>query len=186
MKLPVRVQEIVNELYNRNLDLANGNDDQRRALALKIAQQARFELGPSWGSKRSSQGRPQTKDAVAQKQPDGTILIWDLFNGSTRKPFASPNSMDGSKQYFVIVEGINHLFIPVVVPPVVTPVIITDEQVRFLLAAVAELNGTVNVTIDAVKALQLQVATLTARLANPIVTSPTGVGFLSHRHEVKI
>ena len=110
MFLPPRVQQIVRALHERHRALSAGTDDQRRQLARMIAEQARFELGPTWGSKRADAGRPPSKDAVAQRQPDGKLLGWDLFNGATREPHANPSSIDISGQVFIDVSpGVDHL-----------------------------------------------------------------------------
>ena len=110
MFLPARVQQIVRALHDRHRALSEGTDDQRRQLARMIAEQARFELGPTWGGKRADAGRPPSKDAVAQRQPDGKLFGWDLFNGATGAPHANPNSIDISKQVFIDVSpGVDHL-----------------------------------------------------------------------------
>lgn len=120
MKLPERVRVIVFALYERHKDLAHGDDDARRQLARKIAEQVRFELGPNWGHKSADPGRPPSKDAIAFK--DGTIFVgWDLFNGATRVPFADPESIDLTGQHFIDVSpGVNHLGVSQ--PPVDSPV----------------------------------------------------------------
>jgi len=109
MLLPDRVKDIVRTLYYRHPAPRN-DDDKRRALPLMIAQQVRFELGPTWGTKRADPGRPLAKDSIAQHQPDGKLVGWDLFNGSTGLPHPNPGSIDISDQVFVDVSpGLDHL-----------------------------------------------------------------------------
>lgn len=116
MRLPDKVQRIVDALYAQHKALADGDDDQRRSLAGMIAEQARFEMGPDWGWKRAGEGRPPSKDAIAFK--GGPELIgWDLFNGSTRAPNRNPESMSLAGQIFIDVAPINHLGNVSVPPP---------------------------------------------------------------------
>jgi hypothetical protein len=130
-KLPARVQTIVETLYERNLKLAHSqHDDDRRVLARMIAEQVRFELGDEWGWKSNhGVGVAPAKDAIAkrlgpvrlnERQP---LLIWDLFNGSTRKPNLFPLSQpEGeSNQFFIPVDGVNHLAVESKPTPVPEP-----------------------------------------------------------------
>jgi hypothetical protein len=109
-KPPKRVLEITKRLYERNLSLAAGTEAQRRKLTLKICEQIAYELGPSWGSKRASASRPLSKDAYAQRQPDGKLFCWDWQRGTTRQPLPTPTFHDISgDQLFVPVTPTNHL-----------------------------------------------------------------------------
>jgi hypothetical protein len=106
--MPARVPAIVQALYAQHVDLANGDDDQRRALILKIAQQLAFELGPAWGTKDAGGGRPQSKDAIAYF--DGSTLYGaDCFNGSTRKPAVPDVLTELPGQHFISVTATDHL-----------------------------------------------------------------------------
>ncbi len=183
MYLPARVIQIVQALYSRNTVLARGTDDQRRQLVMLIAQQVRFELGPSWGTKRADPGRPLSKDAIAQKQPDGTLLAWDLIGGASRKPFPNPGSIDISKQVFVAVEPFDYLGVGVVVPPPPPPseTSLQDQINKIAESLVITSLGVNNLAFRldvAVKALEL----LTARVNAPIRTTNS----LYHSHEVKL
>jgi hypothetical protein len=134
-----------------------------------IAQQIAFEFGLSWGTKRADPGRPLSKDAIALKQFDGTILAWDLFNGTTRVPFDNPSSIDISGQTFVPVQPVNHLS-DVTVPdvPPVTPPVQPDSNIQLLLAAM--------------EVLVTRVEQLEKRLNVPIRTTTD----FYHSHYVKI
>jgi hypothetical protein len=114
--IPPRVKVIVQALYERNLDLAHGNDDQRRALILKCAQQVCFELGAQWGTKKSSAGNPPSKDALAHF--DGVTLYGaDCFDGTTRKP-SVPDAMEPLPgQVFIAVTPLDWLGEPTPPPP---------------------------------------------------------------------
>jgi len=126
VRLPERVQAITEALYERNLNLAHStNDDDRRILARMIAEQTRFELGEEWGWK-SNHGVTVSpaKDAIAkrigplrlnERQP---LLMWDLFNGTTRKPNQFPLSeTEHIEQFFIPVEPVNHLGVTPQLPP---------------------------------------------------------------------
>jgi hypothetical protein len=107
MQLPDRVKQIITILADRFPDLRKGDDDQRRALTLKFAQQIRFELGESWGTKSAGQGRPPSKDAVA-RMFEGKLYGADVINGSTREPqFPDMEELPG--QLFISVNPVNHL-----------------------------------------------------------------------------
>ena len=132
--IPARVKVIVQALYERNLELANGDDDQRRALIMKCAQQVRFELGERWGTKRAGEGRPPSKDALAYF--DGAMLFSaDCFNGSTRKPDVPDFLEPVPGQVFIAVSPINHLSAPPVDPPPPPP---PTDDLRQLVAALTE------------------------------------------------
>jgi hypothetical protein len=200
MQLPDRAKAIVVTLYNQNVDLARGDDEQRRRLARKIAEQCRFELGPTWGHKSADPTRPPSKDAIAQQQPDGRLIGWDLFNGSTREPFPEPESMDLTGQHFIDVSpGVNHLG---PVPPPPPPNDGTTAALRAELAALrGELDNLKNVvhqlTLDRdrtntavakaagdVATLSTTVAELRTRPFPPITVSTNRV--LGHSHEITI
>ena len=181
MRLPDRVQDITVELYNRNLALAHGDDDQRRQLARMIAEQARYELGPSWGHKRADPGRPPSKDAIAQQQPDGKLFAWDLFNGATREPNADPESIDITGQTFIVVPPVNHLGIaPDELPnvsPDEPPTVPSGSDVAQIAAAVlAELKR----LGDAVEQTNREIEALRAKPVPviPTVTFPDYTGTL--------
>jgi hypothetical protein len=106
IRLPDQAQDIVVALYNRHKDLAHGDDDQRRALTQKIAEQVRFNLGAEWGWKKA--GGPPSKDSIAKRE-GAVIHGFDLFNGATREPNDRPMSVDISAQTFIEVATVNHL-----------------------------------------------------------------------------
>ena len=106
LPLPDRVKEIISLLAARFPDLRKGDDDQRRALTLKFAQQIRFELGDS-ALKRAGEGRPPSKDAIA-RMCEGKLYGSVVINESTREPqFPGMEALPG--QVFIAVEPVNHL-----------------------------------------------------------------------------
>lgn len=113
--MPVLTQrqvDIVEALYGLNITLARGDDDQRRQLTKKIAEQFRFEFGPKWGTKSTTPSHPQSKDAIAYDNGDGTIDVWDWQNGTTREPQVDAGDepdYQGLTQHFIAVEPVNHL-----------------------------------------------------------------------------
>lgn len=118
--LPADVHAIAVALYERNTDLAHGSDDQRRVLQQKVCETVRARKGPSWGWKSNHGiGIANSTDAIAEL-PEGAefrknerqpLYMWDLFNGSTRKPNPLPVMSEGEhvEQFFVPVEPIDHL-----------------------------------------------------------------------------
>lgn len=156
MDLPADVHAIVVALYLTNLPLATGSDDQRRELALKIAQTVRSRKGPQWGWKSNhAGGASPAKDAIAML-PDRDIptpalrqqlWIWDLFDGGTRKPNPLPlaSGPDAERrQYFIPVDAIDHLAGTVAPPPPVIPTVEPlPPDLAALRAAVAGLRADV-------------------------------------------
>lgn len=110
--LTQRQVDIVEALYGLNIDLARGDDDQRRQLTRKIAEQIRFEFGPRWGTKSTTPSHPQSKDAIAFDNQNGTIDVWDWQNGTTREPQIDAGDepdFTNLTQHFIAVSPINHL-----------------------------------------------------------------------------
>lgn len=100
------VQDIVNTMINRYGELAKGDDDQRRELAERIAEQVVYTTGdPTYGVKSAGPGRPQGKDSLAWNGPGG-LVIWDYQNGSTREANQFPESVP-------VEEAAGQIFIPV-------------------------------------------------------------------------
>jgi hypothetical protein len=102
MDMPDRVRANVQDLYERHVDLARGDDEQRRELQTLINQQNRYDLGPEWGSK-AVKGRPKGKDTVACFR-SGVLYGADVFSGTTRQP-----SVPGSLEELPLAD--DHVFI---------------------------------------------------------------------------
>lgn len=159
MTWPNRVQEIVQTLYSQHIDLANGDDDQRRQLTLWIAEQVRFELGAQWGTKRADGGRPLSKDSISLQAVSG-FYNFDWQNGSTRQPNNFPEGVLIGDQVFVPVAAINHLNVgttlpepPVVVPPTLP---LTTVDMSAVLQAIGALGKQVDSLAVKVEGLALK------------------------------
>lgn len=117
MTLPTVVAVVAGQLAARYPDLALGNDDQRRLLTRRIAEQVAYALGPAWGTKRADPGRPPSKDAIAYLDPDTQRLYsWDWQNGTTRavNPHRTPSGdavemEDITGQVFIPVSATDYL-----------------------------------------------------------------------------
>jgi len=107
-EFPQRAQEIVNQLYQRNVALAEGDDDQRRALTRMMIEQIVCEFGTDYGGKSADPTRPFSKDSIALKT-GGKLYSWDWQNGSTRRPQIPPFRYDISDQTFIPVGCVQHL-----------------------------------------------------------------------------
>ena len=106
---PARAQTIVESLHVQHLDLAHGDDDERRALTRLIIEQIVFELGSSWGGKSADPTRPFSKDSIAHIGSGGVLWGCDWQNGATRQPFRPVVCQDITGQNFIPVAGRNHL-----------------------------------------------------------------------------
>lgn len=118
MVLNQRQVDIIWRLYELNIGLAEGNDDQRRVLTRKIAEQICYEFGVDWGTKASSSTNPQSKDSISFRSPN-KLENWDWQNGTTRKPqvTAGEPGVNITGQYFIEVRPMNHLADTTELPP---------------------------------------------------------------------
>lgn len=117
MQLSQRHVDIVEALFGLNINLARGNDDQRRELTQKIDEQICHEFGKRWGMKARAGGNigNASKDSIAYLEDDGTVSVWDWQNGTTREPQIragmEPNysHLPTSEAKFIEVQPVNHL-----------------------------------------------------------------------------
>lgn len=142
MQLNQRQVDIINTLYQRNLVLANGDDDQRRALTLKIAQQICFEFGSLWGVKSVAPGAPMSKDSISYYAGTGSFDNWDWQNGATRAPQVSAGQSGEpiTGQNFITVQPNNWLAADV--PPVEQPPADITEALKQLNAKLDQVIAT--------------------------------------------
>jgi hypothetical protein len=138
--LPEAVYNVVLRMAEKFPELRKGDDEQRRAFTLRVAQQVKRDFGPAWGTKRADPGRPSSKDAIARKT-DALLVSWDLINGSTREVHPAPiMGEDISDQVFVAVDPVDHLgSVPVPDPPPSVPQPDYAEQIADLKAQIAAL-----------------------------------------------
>ncbi len=161
--LPPRVLEIVRALYAAYVTLANGSDDDRRALTRMIAEQVRFELGPGWGCKATTATSPQAQSRIAFVGPEGLVAWrWQDNDGSVtgvpNSPLPNPPMEALPLQHFIEVDPINHLAPapgPAPAPgapptPAPAPAPSVDDEIErlitigeHLVGAIEELTGTV-------------------------------------------
>jgi hypothetical protein len=87
MQFPEVGVRVAQGLYERHTDLANGSDDQRRQLIKMIGENICAVLGSRWGNKvRAGLGDEyRSKDGIAYREDDGTISVWDIQDGGSRK-----------------------------------------------------------------------------------------------------
>jgi hypothetical protein len=117
MQLSARHVSIVNTLYMMNLELAKGEEAQRRQLTQKIDEQICFEFGPRWGMKARAGGSIDTasKDSIGYLEDDGTVSTWDWQNGTSREPQIHEGEaphyphLPLSEAKFIAVQPVNHL-----------------------------------------------------------------------------
>src|SRR6185503_18043664 len=115
---------------------------------LWIAQTFCARFGVSWGTKATTEKHPPSKDAIAYRNTDGTIDVFDWQNGATRAPqlregqaptFADARTMAGGPpQHFIAVAAIDHLAglpAPAAPPPVAT------TQLQTLIDRLQEIVG---------------------------------------------
>jgi hypothetical protein len=167
-ELPRRAREIIDELYVLHAGLAKGDEEQRRLLTRKIAEQCRYELGERWGMKRPDPGRPPGKDSLAYNDPVG-MVSWDWQNGTTRLPHEIPHfwsaealtrTNGGKPQIFIPVDPVDHLNVHVPrppAPPVEAPAHVSAGQ----LAAILE-------RLDRIEQREIRCAELSERAAQAI------------------
>lgn len=112
---PPRLVDVARALHAANPHLVSRDDDLRRALTKKIAEQMAFEFGLEWGQKtQHSNLQFPSKDCVAKVQRlDGHQIVrgvcWDWQDGTTLQPVEHPHSNDIAGQFFLPVDPVNHL-----------------------------------------------------------------------------
>lgn len=109
--LSQRNVDIVETLYQRNIPLAEGSDDQRRSLTKMIIEQhiCEFPLD-TYLWKSADPTRPPSKDAIARLFA-GKLWSWDWQNGQTRKPQVKvgQTAHDISEQHPIPLSCVDHL-----------------------------------------------------------------------------
>jgi hypothetical protein len=114
-------------------------EERARTWTLGLCNQLAHDLpGQNYGSKRADQNRPISKDAVAQKQPNGALFSWDMLSESgsgSPKLVPNPEHEDITGQVFVQVEGIDvisgeHGSTPTP-PPATVPPYNEDYSIQF-------------------------------------------------------
>lgn len=141
MEISPRAQAIVLALYERNKPLAEGDDEARRSLTLKMAEQCAFELGDEWGAKRTAAGHPLSKDVVAFNGLGG-FVGWDWQHGETRRPLVPPIFHRLEGQIFVPVTPRNHLGVeePAPMPEPEPRPVPSDDVAAFLVTLLEPLE----------------------------------------------
>lgn len=174
MVLNERQVSIIHQLYNLHVDLARGNDDQRRQLTRMIAEQICFEFGSDWGTKSSSPTNPQSKDSISFRLNSQTFDNWDWQNGTTRKPQVhvgqSGTTLTG--QHFIVVTPTNHLGTsnggtepPDNIEEKLNLIIAQNSELKNTLSTMQQVLAHVNINTNEIKSLSQQ-----------ILDKPTGGG----------
>lgn len=139
--LPDAAKAIIRTMGDKYPELRKGTDDDRRAFTLRTAEQIRFTCGPAYGTKRADPGRPPSKDAIAFKPDETTLVSWDIVNGSTRDVVVDSAAEDITGQTFMEVSAVDHLSGDPVQPGPVDPQKPqpgnVDDMVREFLPAAA-------------------------------------------------
>ncbi len=87
MTFPRKAANACDQLYARYPQLAQGDDPARRKLTRMIVEQIARALGDRWGCKKRAglDDEFQSKDAIAYREDDNTVSVWDWQDGTTRK-----------------------------------------------------------------------------------------------------
>jgi hypothetical protein len=118
MKFPEIGVTVCQLMYEGNQPLAHGDDDQRRMLTRRIAEQLCSVLGSRWGGKaRAGHNMPLSKDAIGYLEDDGTVSVWDWQDGGSRQSRVREGSdpdyprLPANEAQFIEVPPIDHLHI---------------------------------------------------------------------------
>ncbi len=168
-------REILVTVGAKYQELRKGDDDQRRAFTLHLAQQLAFSVSREWGTKRADPGRPPSKDAVA-RVIGGRLCSWDVINGTTREMVLDAQGEDITGQIYIAVDPVDVLGGPVI--PIDPPVDLTALKARVAelehqLAEFQDLHARDAAQIDALttERNQLQAQLAEARAALDAATS---------------
>jgi hypothetical protein len=176
MKYPERVQEIVEKLASGVPH--DAEDDLRRSVTRKIAEQCRFELGPEWGHKRADPGRPPSADVFAFQSSDSPLFVgWDWSIPGGVATF--PDSIDLTGQVFIEVEPINHLEEPVPVPPPAD----LERRVARIEAFIDQFN---KILPQAAQEIDNRFEEIARELARPLSVSGKTSSSAWHSHSVQL
>ena len=110
-RMPEQGVRIVHALYARNVELAKGDDAQRRALTRKMIEQFICEFpDDGYAGKSADSRRPFSKDSIARRN-EGRLYAWDWQNGSTREPHVKAGQLAGdiTGQHVIPLGCVDHL-----------------------------------------------------------------------------
>ena len=176
--LPARVTTIVQQLHARNLDLAHGDDEARRALTRKIVEQIVFEFpADGYGWKSADEGRPPSKDCFA-RQVGNALWCWDWQDGATRAPFERFQANLITGQHFIAITGVDHLGGTAPnVPPTTLPPMSDTQTIAELRARLAVLERLVaELTLETAD-IRRVIAAETTDIRAIIAALPIGVPY---------
>lgn len=76
---------VVDAMCAKFPELFVNEDDKQRVLIERIGEQFTHTYGPQWGNKKRAglSDAFRSKDSIAVKEPDGSISVWDVFQGSS-------------------------------------------------------------------------------------------------------
>jgi uncharacterized coiled-coil protein SlyX len=183
-------------------DLHVNEDEKQRELTERINQQMKYQFGQGWGGKVRAGLDPvqfRSKDSQAFLETDGTISVWDLFQGNADVTIlvqdgAEPDHphLSPDEAYFIDVIARDWLAGSVPEPgtPVPEPGTDLESRVAELEAEVAAQDEDIAALFARVADLEVVVSAIRAELAKPMkVVGPTtsaGASFLKHWHDVNL
>jgi len=106
------VADTIRAVYAEYPELQFSNDDDRRLLVRRAAQQIVFKTkDTNWGVKSRGNTAPQGKDSIAYRTGPSSMDIWDIQNGSTGQLQinSDPSFPNVTDQMFIPVEPVNWL-----------------------------------------------------------------------------
>lgn len=111
MTLPLDVQKVVAQMYEKFGSMNHQGDEMRRKWTRMVCEQLvyTFGVGSGWGHKASSPTNPPSKDGIAQQQGDGKLFGWDIIAGGTFELIKEGLFHDITGQHFIQVPPVNHL-----------------------------------------------------------------------------
>lgn len=76
---------VVDAMCAKFPELFVNDDEKQRVLTQRIGEQFAFTFGTQWGNKKRAglSDAFRSKDSIAALEADGTVSIWDMFQGSS-------------------------------------------------------------------------------------------------------
>jgi uncharacterized coiled-coil protein SlyX len=182
-------------------DLHVNEDEKQRQLTQRINEQMKYQFGQGWGGKVRAGLDPvqfRSKDSQAFLESDGTISVWDLFQGAEGAPIlvqdgdapTHPNLSSSDHKFIDVIarDWLDGAVEPIPDPGEPPPNPGTDLEPR--VAALEAENVAQQQQLDGlaavVSALVARVNALEAELAKPLKVVGKTESTWGHQHMVRL
>jgi uncharacterized coiled-coil protein SlyX len=180
-------------------DLHVNEDAKQRELTSRINEQMKYQFGQGWGGKVRAGLDPvqfRSKDSQAFLETDGTISVWDLFQGNAE---ATILVHDGAEPDHPNLPSDEHKFIDVIArdwlagstpdpgePPPDPGTPDLEERVAELEREVAAQDEDIAALFERVAALETRLTVVEGELAKPLRVVGKSEAAWGHQHMIRL